>query len=115
MPESEEHKREQLAQIPVVEELESLVNVLGGEVIGVAVEAIDVVLEARGGLEAQQLDVVAAVPARDLPSGRLRLVAAGAVVRQPEPCARCCNNGQPLHSYSRFDTFTIPADPKFLV
>lgn len=76
-----------MAKVPVSEELESFVDVLSCEMVGVTVEAVDVVLELGGELEAQQLDVAAAVPlGHDLVVVLLR-----AVVRQPEPDARRWN------------------------
>lgn len=62
MPQREEEQRGSLAEVSVAEELKAFIDVLGGEVVGVAVEAVDVVLELGGALEAQQLDVAAAVP-----------------------------------------------------
>lgn len=90
MPQREEKQGKQLAKISVVEEFEAFVDVFCGEVIGVAVETIDVVLETRGTLEAKQLDVVACVPARAAWCARFFLLFSS-VVRQTELDARCCN------------------------
>lgn len=85
MPDGQKQQREELTRLPVAEETQPLVNVLGGEEIGVAVKALYVVMELSGSLETQQLDVVAAVPLAHVLAGLCPLLA---VVRQPESDAR---------------------------
>lgn len=62
MPNSQEYQCTQLAQVTIVQELQSFVNVLGNPMVRLHIEAIDVVLEASGIFENEQFNVRASRP-----------------------------------------------------
>jgi len=62
VPQGEEDEGAALADVAVVHELEPLVDVGGGPVVGVNVEGLDQVTEPGGGLQPDELDVGAPLP-----------------------------------------------------
>lgn len=62
MPHGQEDQRPGLTVITIAQELQSLENILGHPVIGLHVEAVDVMLESFGILEHQEFNIRAAVP-----------------------------------------------------